>query len=216
MDWEARLASAAEAHEARAARAPAEGERPDLQLAAVASAAWAGGLASLMLGRREEASTWLRRAADEYRASAELAPPGSWGRPIAALRCRLMAGDDEGARVDARWALDQGAVAAEGAIARYAAVLALLSLGRDAEAEPLAESLAGRDDFPRDVGAALSALARADVEAYERAVSSVVRSFETRDAYLEDVPVADTAIVLQAFAARRGLEVALSSPLLPV
>lgn len=127
-----------------------------------------------------------------------------------------MAGDEAGARVDARWALEQGAAAAEGAIARYAAVLALLSLGRDAEAEPLAESLTGREDFPRDVGAALAALARADVDAYERAVRSVVRSFETRDAYLEGVPVADTALVLQALAARRRLEAALSSPFLPV
>jgi hypothetical protein len=43
----------------------------------------------------------------------------------------------------------------------------------------------------------------------------VLDSFETRDAYLEDIPVADTVLVLQALAARRGLEAALSSELLP-
>ncbi len=43
----------------------------------------------------------------------------------------------------------------------------------------------------------------------------MLESFETRDEYLEDVPVADTVIVLQALATRRGLDAALESPLLP-
>ena len=42
----------------------------------------------------------------------------------------------------------------------------------------------------------------------------MLESFETRDDYLEDVPVADTVLVLQALAAERGLEAELSSPLL--
>jgi hypothetical protein len=48
------------------------------------------------------------------------------------------------------------------------------------------------------------------------AVESVLESFETRDEYLEDVPVADTVMVLQTLAEPRGLAAAeLSSPLLP-
>ncbi|MDX6387141.1 MAG: hypothetical protein QOD85_943, partial [Gaiellaceae bacterium] len=43
----------------------------------------------------------------------------------------------------------------------------------------------------------------------------VLESFEGREDYLEDLPVADTVIVLQALAARRGLAAELSSPLLP-
>jgi hypothetical protein len=43
----------------------------------------------------------------------------------------------------------------------------------------------------------------------------VLRSFETRDAYLEDVAVADTVLVLQALASARGLAPTLESPLLP-
>jgi hypothetical protein len=43
----------------------------------------------------------------------------------------------------------------------------------------------------------------------------VLESFETRDEYLEDLPVADTVLVLQALAGRRGMEANLSSPLLP-
>jgi hypothetical protein len=43
----------------------------------------------------------------------------------------------------------------------------------------------------------------------------VLASFETRDAYLEDMPVADTVIVLEALAERRGMAVGPSSALLP-
>ena len=43
----------------------------------------------------------------------------------------------------------------------------------------------------------------------------MLESFETRGEYLEDVPVADTVLALQALARRRGLEVELESALLP-
>jgi hypothetical protein len=44
----------------------------------------------------------------------------------------------------------------------------------------------------------------------------VLESFESRDDYLEDVPVADTVLVLQALARRRDLAIDLSeSALLP-
>jgi hypothetical protein len=168
-----------------------------------------------MLGRRGEAATMFRRAADEYVASWEIAPAGSWGRPIAALRCRLLGDDLSGARADAERTLAAGAASAGGPIAAYAAALALLVLDRDADAGEVAETLRGRGDFPDDVADALAAIARADVDAYATAAGSVVRSFETRDAYLEDVPVADTALVLQVLARARGVEAELVSPLLP-
>ena len=43
----------------------------------------------------------------------------------------------------------------------------------------------------------------------------MLRSFEERDAYLEDSPVADTVLVLELLAADRGLAAGLRSPLLP-
>ena len=44
----------------------------------------------------------------------------------------------------------------------------------------------------------------------------MLRSFEERDAFLEDVRVADTVLVLDALASERGLGVEpLTSPLLP-
>ena len=39
--------------------------------------------------------------------------------------------------------------------------------------------------------------------------------FEARDAFLEDIPVADTVLALQELAAERGLDVALASSVLP-
>ena len=69
--------------------------------------------------------------------------------------------------------------------------------------------------FPSEVADALAFIAAEDVVGYIEAVESVLESFETRDEYLEDMPVADTVLVLQAFAARRGMAAELESPLLP-
>jgi hypothetical protein len=46
-------------------------------------------------------------------------------------------------------------------------------------------------------------------------VARVLASFESRDEYLEGIPVADTVIVLQALAEQRGIAAELLSPLLP-
>jgi hypothetical protein len=70
-------------------------------------------------------------------------------------------------------------------------------------------------DFPEAVADALVALAAHEREGYAEAVKRVLESFETREEYLEDIPVADTVIVLEALAARRGLSAGLTSPLLP-
>jgi hypothetical protein len=78
-----------------------------------------------------------------------------------------------------------------------------------------ADAIRIRDDFPADVGDALAYLAAHDVVGYTEAVESVLESFEAREEYLEDMPVADTVLVLQALAGRRGIEVELSSALLP-
>jgi hypothetical protein len=185
------------------------------QLTRMGNAAGGAGLSLLMEGRRDEASEWLHRAAERYRESMAEAPPGSWGRPIGAMKALVLAGDWAGAEEAARWALELGAAEAESPIGRYAGSLALLVLGRDAEARPVAGSIRERDDFPGDVADALATLAASDRLGYTYAVESVLESFETRDEYLEDVPVADTVLVLQALAARRGIAAQLTSPMLP-
>jgi tetratricopeptide (TPR) repeat protein len=185
------------------------------QLTRMGNAAGGAGLALLMQGNRDEASEWLHRAAEVYRESLADAPAGSWGRPIGAMKALLLAEDWAAAEEAATWTLEYGAGEAESPIGRYAAALALLVLGRDKEAVAHADAIRTRDDFPNDVGDALAFIAAQDVVGYASAIESVLESFETRDEYLEDIPVADTVLVLQALAARRGLAAALSSPLLP-
>jgi hypothetical protein len=180
-----------------------------------ANAAAGAGLSLLMLGRADEAAVRLVLAAETYRESYADAPAGSWGRPIGAIKARVLAGDWAGAKDDACWALDEGAAETQSPIGRYAGALALLELGRDHEARAVADSIRGRDDFPHDVADALATVAAGDLVEYTFAIESVLRSFETRDAYLENVPVADTVLVLQSLAARRGLDVELTSALLP-
>jgi hypothetical protein len=199
------------------ARLP-EATDPDVrqkQLTRLGNAAGGAGLALLMEGRTAEAAEWFARAADRYRESYADAPPASWGRLIGAVKSRVLAGDWEAGRRDALWTLEQGSAEAESPIGRYAASLALLLLDRNVEARRVAGSIRERGDFPHDVADALATLAADDRLGYIEAVESVLESFETRDEYLEDMPVADTVIVLQALAARRGIATELQSTLLP-
>ncbi len=205
MDWASGFERAAERYRDGESRRGTDDD-PDQrqrQLTRLGNAAWAAGLCLLMQGRRDESAEWLRRAAERYRESRAGAPPGSWGRPIAGMKALLLAGED--ASEPARCALDAGAAEAESPIGRYAAALALLVLGHDAEARPVAGSLRGRGDFPQDVADTLAALAAGDAEGYAAAVEGVLRSFETRDEFLEDAAVADTALVLERLAQPRGL-----------
>lgn len=196
MDWRERYEHAAARYAAGEAREPDE-----RQLVQLANSAWAAGLSLLMLGDLT-AADWLRQSAARYRESWDAGQArDAWGRPIGAMKALLIAGED--ASGAARWALDAGAAQVESPIGRYAAALALLVLGRDEEAETVAESLGA--DFPDDVAAALVALARSDGVAYARAAAHVRRSFEERDAHLEDLPVADTSLALEALAGARRL-----------
>jgi hypothetical protein len=216
MDWTAKRDWALDEHERRLATRAAEGEREDFRLAGIAGASWAAGLSARMLGEPAEASTLLRRAADEYETSWRAAPAGAWGRPIAMLRCRLIAGDRPGARRDAEAALAEGAAGATGPIGGYCAALALLVTGKDVEAGGFAGRIAEEGLEPVAVAHALAALASSDEPAFQAARREVLRSFEERDAFLEDVPVADTVLVLDALARIRGLEITpLASTLLP-
>ena len=165
--------------------------------------AYGAALALLMAGD-ERATGWFHRAAATWRQS--WTGGESWGRPIGALKSSLLAHDDAALEELAPWALSLGTATAESPIGRYAAALALLVLGRWAEARHVSESLRDRDDFPRDVADALAYIAAHDVVGYIEAVESVVDSFEAREEYLEDVAVADTALVLQELARRRGIE----------
>lgn len=193
------------------------GEEDERSIVRRGNVAYAAGLALLMAGDAR-AGQWFARAARHWHASwAAGAGVSSWGRPVGAIKASLLAGEDPAAEKYARWTLDElHAEAADSPIGRYAATLALLVLARWADARHEAESLRSREDFPADVADALAFVSAHDPVAYAEAVESVVASFEARSDYLEDVPVADTALVLDRLAARRGIAHSLpASPTLP-
>ncbi len=186
------------------------------QLVRVGNAAYGAALALLMLGRDEQAARWFERAAARWRESFEHATPSSWGRPIGAIKAALLAGRDDDAAAYARWAIELQSAQADSPIGRYAATLARLVLADWEEARRLASTLRGAEGFPEAVADALSALAEPDAVGFGWALGAVLVSFERREAYLEDVPVADTVLVLAALARRRGIDASLpDSVLLP-
>ena len=216
-DWAAHARREQERYRDGEERLPDDGDQDarQRQLTRMGNAASGAALSELMGGNTCAAREWFAKAVERYRESYENAPPGSWGRPIAMLKAEILAGDWDAATRDAEWTLEQGAADAESPIGRYAAALALLVLGQYEEVRVLADGLRTHDDFPSAVGDALAMIAAEDVVGYVEAVEAVLESFETREEYLEDLPVADTVLVLQAFAARRGIVAELSSPLLP-
>jgi hypothetical protein len=213
QDWEAILERETSRYADGEARLGDGSDERQRQLTRMGNAAYGAGVCLLMQGA--DAGAWLERAAARWRESYEGAPPASWGRPLGVIKALVLAGDRAGAEEASRWALAEGAAEAESPIGRYAAALACSVLGDWHRARVHADAIRTRDDFPRDVGDALATLAAEDVIGYVEAVESVLESFETREAYLEDVPVADTVLVLQSLAACRGLAAELASPLLP-
>jgi hypothetical protein len=216
-DWAAHLEREESRYCDGEARLPeiADADARQRQLTRLGNAAGGAGLALLMQARDAEAAEWFHRAAGRYRESFADAPPDSWGRPIGAVKSLVLADDWPAAEDAAHWALEAGAGEAQSPIGRYAAALASLVLGDDLSAREHADVIRSREDFPHDVGDALAYLAARDVVGYVEAVEDVLDSFAARDEYLEDLPVADTVLVLQALAQRRGMAAELDSGLLP-
>ena len=213
MDWGATFERESRRYADGEARLGDGSEERQRQLTRMGNAAWGAALCRLMQGK--DAREWLARSAQRWRESYADAPPGSWGRPIGVIKALVLSDDWDAAEDAARWTLAEGAAEAESPIGRYAAALACAVQGDWEHARVHADAIRIRDDFPRDVGDALAMIAAEDVVGYIEAVESVLESFETRDEHLEDVPVADTVMVLQALAARRGMAAELESPLLP-
>ena len=212
-DWEQLHARARVRYEDGEARLPDDPDQRQRQLTRMGNAAGAAGLSALMSHR--DGAEWFSLAAERYRESWEHAPPGSWGRPIGAIKSLILAGDWDGAAAAARWAIESGAAESDSPIGRYAAALAYGVLGDWNEMRLHADVARTHEEFPNEVADALAFVAAEDVVGYVEAVEDVLESFAARDAYLEDVPVADTVLVLQALAARRGMAAELESELLP-
>jgi hypothetical protein len=217
-DWARHFRREDERYRDGEARLPEAGDQDarQRQLTRMGNAAAGAGLSLVMQGNREDAHAWFALAAARYLESWKHAPPESWGRPVAIIKARILDRDWSAAERDAAWTLEVGAGEAASPIGRYAAALAHAVLDEWGAMHVLADGLRTAEGFPADVGDALATLAAGDPVGYAQAIASVLESFETRDAYLEDLPAADTVLVLQALAERRGLVPAeLESELLP-
>ena len=152
----------------------------------------------------------LRRAANAYRASWEAAPPRSFGRLVGFAKASILAGENP-----APYVREQLGDQRDSPPACWALALAALADGDDDGALHAADGmLPGSEPFGRATRA-VAALASRDRAAYAAAIAAIVADFETRDEHLTGVPIADTVLVLDRLAERRGMAVHPESPLLP-
>ena len=179
------------------------------QLTRLGNAAWAPGSRCSCRGDRRAGGRVAPLARPSATARAGRRAAGLLGPADRRDEGALLAGDGRGAE-EARWALDAGAADAESPIGRYAATLALLVLGARRARRAVAPTRAASATTSRRRRRRARRIAAADVVGYATAIEAVLDSFETREEFLEDVPVADTVLVLQALAAPRG-----SRPKLP-
>ena len=167
----------------------------------------------LLAGRRDEALTGFREAAGLYRRSWELAPPLSFGRLIGMTKAATIAGDGAEEATYVRQALGD---ACDSPASSYALAIAALLSGDDGAALSAAEGMRAGDGAFCRAADAISAIAEGSADAYRRAVRAIVCDFEGRQEHLTGVPIADTALMLDTIAARRGMAARPTSPLLPV
>ena len=164
-------------------------------------------------GASEEARDAFLAAAERYRASWELASPTSYGRLVGMLKAAILAGHGDG---EASYVREQLASAPTGsATAAYALAICALLAADDEAAERHARTMReGAEPFLRAADA-ITALARRDDARYTRALRAIVDDFAARPEHLTGVAIADTALMMERLAARRGMSAQLSSPLLP-
>jgi hypothetical protein len=165
-------------------------------------------LAAIRAG--EPAREQLIHARDAYLASHAETGERSWGRLIGALKMAVLAGD--GDQEIAREALAETHGVTGSPAAAYASALAAVVSG---EQPDVGELLEAGDAFAR-TGRALAALANGDRVAYGAALAEIVDDFASRETHLADVPVADTALVLERLAAARGMAARPDSRMVPV
>jgi hypothetical protein len=188
-----------------------EGAHQDLMLRAIASEG--DGHRAALRGEAEPARLAYEEAAALYRASWEVAPPASYGRLEGMLKAAVLAADADEAAAYVREQISHADDLSSPAA--YTLAVAALVLGDDAGAARLTEPmLAGSPAFGRTADA-IAALAAGDAAAYRDALGAIVDDFAARDEHLTGVPIADTAAMLEALAAPRGLAAGLASPMLP-
>jgi hypothetical protein len=170
------------------------------------------GYRRLLAGDTTAAGPLLRDAAAAYRRSWEVAPPRSFGRLVGMLKAAVIAGD---ASAEASFARAQLGRAGDSPASWYALGIVALVEDDDGLAHQAAAGMReGSAAFGRAADA-LEALADSDGERYARAVRAIVADFERRENHLTTVRIADTALMFEQLAQRRGLAARPESDLLP-
>jgi hypothetical protein len=182
------LMSAAIAHEARAHRAALDGDV-------------------------EASREAFRQAAATYRESWECASPKSFGRLVGMQKAAILAGGgtEEAEYVEAALAGKQ----ATSPTAAYAQAIAALRLGQDDRAAEWAALMMDASPAFARAATGIIALATRDASAYRLAIAEIVDDFSVREAHLTGVPIADTALMLEALATPRGLRLGIEGPFMP-
>jgi hypothetical protein len=155
----------------------------------------------ILAGNAELAQVAMRRAADFYWSSWQNAPPESVGRLVGMLKAAIIAGDGREAadRLLAELPTPSTPTSA------YGCAIAHLVRGDNEGAQALIPMIVeGGTAFQR-TAIAVDALASADRQRYAEALGTIVAHFESRPAHLTGVPIADTAIMLEALARPRGM-----------
>jgi hypothetical protein len=167
----------------------------------------------LLAGEWEAARHAFAAAAEHYRRSWELASPTSYGRLVGMLKAAILAGGGEQEARYVRAQLDDAP--AGSTTASYARALAALLERDDPAAARWASAMRGGSDAFDRAADAIDALAEGDDVRYSRALEAIVHDFEQRSEHLTGVAIADTALMLERLAARRGTSASVASPLLP-
>lgn len=167
----------------------------------------------LLAGDGEAGRRGMRDASARYRASWEVAPPRSFGRLIGMLKAAVIGGNGAREALYARHAVGDEP---DSPAAWYALAVAALVQADDALARRAAAQMReATPEFGR-AAAAVAALAERDPEAYRDALRAIVADFEGREEHLTGVAIADTALMLDLLADRRGMAVRPSSALVPI
>ncbi len=188
------------------------GERHQ-QLMASAIERDAEGQRALLEGDDQAARAAFTAAAELYKRSWEVAPPGSYGRLVGMLKSAILAGGGSDQAEYLRAALAD--LQSASPTASYAQAIAAMIAGDDATAKrAAAEMRAGSEAFRRTADAVVAWSDR-DQDSYAAALGEIVRDFEARERHLTGVPIADTGVMLERLAERRGMTAGVNSRLLP-
>jgi hypothetical protein len=170
------------------------------------------GQRALLEGNERAAREAFGAAAELYRRSWEAAPPASYGRLVGMLKSAILAGGGD-AQADYVRAVSSTEEASP--TASYARAIAALIAGDDEGAKESATGMrAGSEAFGRTADA-IDAIGEHDTNAYGESLRAIVRDFEVRDEHLTGVRIADTALMLERLAERRGMSAGVESPVLP-